>query len=138
MNDSKAVGATEGSVVLVEGTNEVKVTGTAEDGSTSEYKITVVVMPKYEGKVPVIEGAPEPETEPVTEPTIEPESESEEMTTEAGDAESENLVDDKENDSDGKGGFGIGTLIIVIIIGFALGFVPSFIIFKKIKAKSNE
>lgn len=138
MSDSKAVGAKEGSVVLAEGKNELKVIGTAEDGSTSEYKITVVVMPKYEGKVPVIEGAKEPETEPATEPTTEAESESEEMTTELGEMETEDLSGEKDNDSDGNDGFGIGTLIIVIIIGFILGFVPSFIIFKKIKEKSNE
>ena len=139
MNDSKAVGATGASVVLVEGANEVKVISTAEDGSTSEYKITVVVMPKYEGKVPVIEGAPEPETEPVTEPTTEPESESDEMTTELNETESEDAEETNDEQANTNDGFGIGAIIIVAIIALGVGFGAGFGIFKVIeKRKLNN
>ena len=133
MNDSKAAGVTEGSAVLVEGTNEVKVIGTAEDGTTSEYKVTVVVMPKYEGKVPVIEGATEKETEPVTEPEME--TTSEELTTEEETTEAE-AVTDAGADVDGDGekeanGISVVVLIIAIIVSLGAGFGACYVMVKK-------
>lgn len=125
MSDSKAVGITEGSVVLAEGTNEVKVVGTAEDGSTSEYKITVVVMPKYEGKVPVIEGAKEPETEAPTEPTTEEITTKEETTTVEIATEADTGTG---KDSDG---ISVIVLIIGIIVALGAGFGGCFVLFKK-------
>lgn len=129
MSDAKAVGITEGSVVLAEGSNEVNVIGTAEDGSTSEYKITVVVMPKYEGKVPVIEGAVEPETEPVTEP----ESESEEITTmEETTLEEVTTAGSLEgNNDEGSQGVSVVVMVIGIILSLGVGFGVCFLLFKK-------
>ena len=137
MSDSKAVGATEGSVVLVEGKNEVKVVGKAEYGSTSEYKITIVVLPKYDGKVPNIEGSKEPETEPTTEPTtepvIEPESESEELTTEkdtVGNVSSDQGYSSYDNDDEGVS---IGIVVLVAIIALILGFAAGYSVYKLMK-----
>ena len=129
MNDSKAVGVTEGNVVLVEGANEVKVIGTAEDGTTSEYKITVVVMPKYEGKVPVIEGTVEPETEPVTEP----ESESEETNTmEETTLEEVTTAGSLDgNNDEGSQGVSVVVMVIGIILSLGVGFGVCFLLFKK-------
>ena len=128
MNDSKAAGVKEGSTVLVEGTNEVKVIGTAEDGSTCEYKVTVVVMPKYEGKIPAIEGAPEKETEPPTEP----ETTTEELTTEQ--ATETEAVTDANADVDSQkesGGVSVVILIIAIVISLGAGFGGCFVLVKK-------
>lgn len=131
MNDAKAVGVTEGSVVLAEGSNEVKVIGKAEDGSTSEYKITVVVMPKYDGKVPVIEGGKEPVTEPDEEPTTELSTEpnSEEPTTEDEKATTKVVTGSGNKSDQGKEGFSLLTLVIVAVVtlgaGFGIGFVVS-------------
>ena len=137
MSDSKAVGVTEGSVVLAEGKNEVKVVGTAEDGSTSEYKITVVVMPKYEGKVPVIEGSKEPETEPITEPDkeegVEQDSDAEVTTEELTTVAQESTEEVNKDSNDGKSGFGIGSVVIVAIAGLLLGFILSYFIFNNKK-----
>ena len=132
MNDAKAVGVTEGSVVLAEGSNEVKVIGKAEDGSTSEYKITVVVMPKYDGKVPVIEGAKEPVAEP-DEPSTEAPTELEdnEPTTE-DEKEATKVVVDSENKSDeSKEGFSVVTLVIVAVVTLGVGFGIGFVVSRK-------
>lgn len=129
MSDSKAVGVTEGSVVLAEGANEVKVIGKAEDGSTSEYKITVVVMPKYEGKIPVIEGAKEPET--TTEPESETESKIEETTTIDANEETESIAKVNETASDkGEDGISVMVLIIAIVLALGVGFGSCFFIIK--------
>lgn len=129
MSDAKAVGVTEGSVVLVEGVNEVKVIGTAEDGSISEYKVTVVVMPKYEGKVPVIEGAVEKETEPETEElTTEEETTVEETTDISG-------MDEGDKDS---GGVSVVVLIVVGVITLGAGFGGCFVLVKKGVLKMNN
>ena len=119
MSDAKAAGVTESSVVLVEGANELKVVGTAEDGTTNEYKVTVVVMPKYTGKVPVIEGATEKETEPPTElettteePATEQETENEAVTEAGADV-------DESNESTG---ISVVILVIAIVIALGVGF----------------
>lgn len=124
MSDAKAIGVTEGSVVLVEGINEVKVIGTAEDGSTSEYKVTVVVMPKYEGKVPVIEGAVEKETELVTEP------ETEEVTTEL-ETESVTKASLEVDNSSDASGVSAWILIVAIVVSLGAGFGACFVLVKK-------
>ena len=64
--DAKALGVTGGTISpLVEGVNTTSVICKAEDGTEKAYKITVVVMPQYNGSVPNIEGveAPEIDTE---------------------------------------------------------------------------
>ena len=64
--DAKALGVTGGTISpLVEGVNTTSVVCKAEDGTEKAYKITVVVMPQYNGAVPNIEGvdAPEVDTE---------------------------------------------------------------------------
>lgn len=128
MSDAKAIGVTEGSVVLVEGNNEVKVVGTAEDGSTSEYKVTVVVMPKYEGKVPVIEGEEE-ETEPETEELTTEEETTVEATT--------NISVTNEGDKD-SGGVSVVVLILVSVIALGVGFGGCYVLVKKGVLKMNN
>lgn len=67
--DAKAQGVSGGSLeALAEGNNKVSLVCKAEDGTEKTYNVTVVIMPKYEGKVPNVEGV-EPETEP-QEPTV--------------------------------------------------------------------
>lgn len=59
--DSKASGVTGGTIAaLVEGVNTTTVVCKAEDGTEKTYKITVVVMPEYNGAVPNIEGVDAP------------------------------------------------------------------------------
>lgn len=72
--DSKASGVTSGTITaLAEGKNETAVVCKAEDGTEKTYKITVVVMPAYNGTVPKIEGveAVEPEDTQSTETSTE-------------------------------------------------------------------
>ncbi len=125
MTDAKAAGASEGSIVLAEGTNTVLVTGTAEDGTTMEYKITVVVMPKYEGNVPDISGSEEESsTEDATtdEPTTE-EPDSQPESTEA-------VEDDGADQSKADGGIDIVVVIIAAVIALGVGFGGCFGLFK--------
>ena len=62
--DAKALGVTGGTISpLVEGVNSTTVVCKAEDGTEKIYKITVVVMPQYNGSVPKIEGVDAPEIE---------------------------------------------------------------------------
>lgn len=62
--DEKASGVTGGTISpLVEGVNSTSVVCKAEDGTEKQYKITVVVMPQYNGAVPNIEGVEAPEGE---------------------------------------------------------------------------
>ena len=78
--DSKASGVTGGTIEsLVEGVNTTTVVCKAEDGTEKTYKLTVVVMPEYNGTVPNIEGVDgseedtemeSTEMEPSTEDTI--------------------------------------------------------------------
>lgn len=74
-NDGKAKKVANSTIeALVEGSNITKVICTAEDGTTKEYTITVVVMPEFNGSVPGIEdatGEAEKPTEEVTAPTEE-------------------------------------------------------------------
>lgn len=63
--DAKTLGVTGGTISpLVEGVNTTSVICKAEDGTEKTYKITVVVMPQYNGSVPKIEGVDAPEVEP--------------------------------------------------------------------------
>lgn len=63
--DAKALGVTGGTISpLVEGVNTTSVICKAEDGTEKTYKITVVVMPQYNGSVPKIEGVDAPEVDP--------------------------------------------------------------------------
>ena len=69
--DAKALGVTGGTISpLVEGVNSTTVICKAEDGTEKTYKITVVVMPEYNGSVPKIEGVDAPDVEPDTEDDV--------------------------------------------------------------------
>lgn len=73
--DSKASVEVSGGKDLKEGSNLVKITCTAEDGTTKkEYEITAVRMPEYEGGNIVIPGVatPEPSVTPTQTPTATP------------------------------------------------------------------
>ncbi len=127
MSDAKATGASQGSIVLEQGNNTIIVTGTAEDGTTMEYKITVVVMPKYEGTVPGISGEKESETpseEPTTEEptTKDPDNQPQSQPESTGD-----IDDDNSNDA---GGFDIVIMIVVGIVAFGVGFACRYVLFK--------
>lgn len=76
MDDSKAAGATgDSSESLAVGSNDLYVTGVAEDGTEKKYHITVVRMPEYAGVLPKIEGVDikETQTEEVTEVPVQQE-----------------------------------------------------------------
>ncbi len=101
--DAKASGVTGGTISpLVEGVNTTNVVCKAEDGTEKTYKITVVVMPQYNGAVPNIEGvdaAPEvedTELEPSTEDDI--------------------IIDSDKGDGGGIAG-AIAIVVIIILIG---------------------
>lgn len=62
--DEKALGVTKGTIeALVEGVNTTSVVCKAEDGTEQSYKITVVVMPEYDGLVPDVESTETEDTE---------------------------------------------------------------------------
>ena len=102
--DSKASGVTGGTIAaLVEGVNSTTVVCKAEDGTEKTYKITVVVMPEYNGAVPNIEGvnAPGEEDTEMDSTELEPSTE-------------DNIGDI--NSGDGNNGNPTGPIAIVVII----------------------
>lgn len=102
--DALALGVTGGTISpLVEGVNTTSVVCKAEDGTEKTYKITVVVMPQYNGVVPNIEGVDAPEVE--TESTeFEPSTE-------------EDLTDISSKDNNGGIAGPIAIVVIIILIG---------------------
>ncbi|MBQ9699265.1 MAG: cadherin-like beta sandwich domain-containing protein [Lachnospiraceae bacterium] len=124
--DAKASGVVDGSIAsLVEGANETTVVCKAEDGTTKEYKLTVYVMPKYDGTVPDISGTDKPEEPSTEEPTTD-EPESEETTTVEPSTESKDDV----NDSHKSTGFELYHMIIVGIVMLLVGFGVCFGLYK--------
>lgn len=69
-HDSKAIGVTEHTVTLTEGSNELSVVCTAEDGTTKTYTVHVYRMPVYKGVLPEITA---PDAPAVVVPDEEPE-----------------------------------------------------------------
>ena len=104
--DAKALGVSGGVIPsLVEGVNETTVICKAEDGTEMTYKITVVVMPQYNGTVPNIEGVDSVPEEPETEMEG----------TEIEDTEDE--LDANTNKGDNNIAGGIAIIVIIILIG---------------------
>lgn len=98
--DAKALGVTGGTISpLVEGVNSTTVICKAEDGTEKTYKVTVVVMPQYNGSVPKIEGV----DAPVVDDTPEP------------DTEDIDITPNKGNDNSIAGPIAI--VVIILLIG---------------------
>lgn len=115
--DSKAQGVTNCDDAEIKlGENLISVIGKAEDGTEKKYNITVIVMPKYSGKVPEIEfGADAVQN-------------TEEITTEAASEAETDAVADNNNVVKKKSN-GVVTMIIVVIlmllsvaVGFGAGY----------------
>ena len=103
--DNKASGVTGGTIAaLVEGVNQTTVVCKAEDGTEKTYKITVVVMPEYNGAVPNIEG--------VDAPTVE---DTEMDSTELEPSTEDEIDIDVENKGNPAGPIAI--VVIIILIG---------------------
>lgn len=119
--DGKALGVTGGKIdVLVEGVNETTVVCKAEDGTEKSYKLTVVVMPEYNGVVPNIEGVE----------VIEPEDtemESTEDTTELEPSTEENPGSIDTNKGDDSNPTGAIAIVVIIILVCALVYVLFFL-----------
>ena len=132
--DAKAVGVKAAKIeALAEGINVATLVCTAEDGSTKEYKITVYVMPKYEGELPEIGEAVETPTEEPTkeeEPTTQ--APTEEPTTQAPTEEDTTPAQVTENGSDDT-----WKTVVFTIVGVAVGFGICLIIFMA-KRKNEE
>ena len=109
--DGKASGVTGGKIeALVEGVNETTVVCKAEDDTEKIYKITVVVMPEYNGVVPNIEGVEVVEPEDT-------EVESTEESTELEPSTEENLGDiDANKDGDNNPSGAIAIVVIIILV----------------------
>ena len=103
--DAKALGVSGGVIPsLVEGVNETTVICKAEDGTEMTYKITVVVMPQYNGAVPNIEGVDSVPEEPETE------MEGTEI------EDTEDKLDTNTNKGDNNIAGGIAIIVIIILI----------------------
>ena len=104
--DAKAAGVTGGVISsLVEGVNTTTVICKAEDGTEKTYKITVVVMPQYNGVVPNIEGVEvTPDDTEMDGTELEPGTE-----------------DDSINVSNKGGGNGIIAAITIVVIIILIG-----------------
>lgn len=107
--DGKASGVTGGTIsALVEGVNETTVVCKAEDGTEKTYKVTVVVMPEYNGAVPNIEGVeviePDTELESTEDTELEPSTEEN-----IGDID---IDDEKDNNPSGA----IATVVIILLV----------------------
>ena len=138
--DYKATGVQSGVIeALTEGVNKTVLVCTAEDGSTKEYNVTVVVMPEYNGDVPAIgEGeADEPTTEaPIEDETEVPtdeekETEKEETTT----VTEETMPEQEGNKDEAKGGVPVWIVVVIAVAGMGIGYASCYIFLrKKIKA----
>ena len=99
--DAKALGVTGGTISpLVEGVNKTTVVCKAEDGTEKIYKVTVVVMPQYNGAVPNIEGVDAPAPEVDTEDEV----------------NTEDTIDTPTKNDNGGIGVPIAIVIIMILI----------------------
>lgn len=99
--DTKALGVTGGTISpLVEGVNTTSVVCKAEDGTEKSYKITVVVMPQYNGVVPNIEGV-----------------DAEVDDTEIEASTEDDLMDTSNKDNSGGIAGPIAIVVIIILIG---------------------
>lgn len=135
--DSKATGVQSGVIeALAEGNNTTKLVCTAEDGTTKEYNVTVVVMPEYNGQIPAIgdNDVEEPTTE---EPTTE------EATTKPSEEASEGLTTEPEattaangdNEGDKSRDLPTWSVVLMVLAGVIVGFGGCYLIlfFKKKK-----
>ena len=138
--DSKAKGVTKGFIEsLKEGVNEAILKCTAEDGTTKEYIISVVVMPKYEGVIPNIEGVEVTTEEPTTEEvTTEEQTTTEENTTtqsETNNQPTNESNDDKdkndENDKTDNSGVPMWLTIVIAVVSLGIGAGVCFVLTKK-------
>lgn len=104
--DTKASGVTGGTISpLVEGVNTTTVVCKAEDGTEKTYKITVVVMPQYNGVVPNIEGVDAPVADTEVEDTeLEPSTE-------------DDITVDSGKDTGGGIAGAVAIVVIIILIG---------------------
>lgn len=136
--DGKAQGVRKASITaLKEGTNNAVVECVAEDGTVKKYNVTVVVMPKYQGAIPNIEGVEVNTEEPTTEEPTTEESVTEEPTTEEPTVEeptteqtTEEAGGEKEADNR-KTGAPVWIVILVGVVSFVAGFVIKLIVTKK-------
>ena len=131
--DGKAQGVRKASITaLKEGTNEAVVECVAEDGTVKKYNITVVIMPKYQGAIPNIEGGEANTEEPTTEEPVTEEPTTEEPTVEKPTTEqtTEEAGEEKEADN-GKNGAPVWIVILVGVVSFVAGFVIKLIVTKK-------
>ncbi len=131
--DGKAQGVRKASITaLKEGTNEAVVECVAEDGTVKKYNITVVVMPKYQGAIPNIEGVEVNIEEPTTEEPVTEEPTTEEPTVEEPTTEqtTEEAGVEKEADNE-KNGAPVWIVILVGVVSFVAGFVIKLIVTKK-------
>ena len=146
-HDSKAIGVKGVKLEkLAEGANVATLVCTAEDGSTKEYKVTVYVMPKYDGNIPVIGGDDvetptvppiEVPTKPEDEPTIEMPTEDTTQAPTVDDDSDDDVNTENDNDAVNKIGFDDKWKIIVFAsVGAVVGFVIAFLIFG-LKKKSE-
>lgn len=136
--DSKSLGVEKGVIdSLKEGTNITYVKCTAEDGTINEYKINVVVMPKYQGVLPKIEGVEEVTEEITTEEVTTEETTTEEVTTEEittvinteneDNKENDNALDNNGNDDTGVS---VGVTVVIAIVAMLIGAGGCFLIMK--------
>lgn len=133
--DAKAVGIKDVKLEsLVEGTNVATLVCTAEDGSTKEYKVTLYVMPKYDGEIPAI-------GEEVDAPTEPPSQEEEETTTQAPVDEETTPAPTQEETTatpvTEKGSNDTWKIVVFTIVGVAFGFGICFLIFT-LRRKNEE
>lgn len=115
--DSKASGVTGGTIAaLVEGVNTTSVVCKAEDGTEKTYKITVVVMPEYNGAVPNIEGVDAPDEE-----------DTEMESTELEPSTEDNMNDINSNKGNEGNPAGPIAIVVIIILIIALVYVLFFL-----------
>ena len=131
--DGKAQGVRKASITaLKEGTNNAVVECVAEDGTVKKYNVTVVVMPKYQGAIPNIEGVEVNTEEPTTEEPTSEEPTTEEVVTEEVTEESTTEVIQAEDSTDNeKNGAPVWIVILVGVVAFVAGFLIKLLVIKK-------
>ena len=132
--DYKATGIQSGVIeALAVGVNKTVLVCTAEDGSTKEYNVTVVVMPEYNGEIPEIgdievdEPTTEAPSEEETSAEIESEDNEEETTTQIEETESEQGKNKEQNTS----GVPAWLVAVITVCGMGVGFASCYIFLRK-------
>ncbi|MBE5938844.1 MAG: hypothetical protein E7266_00465 [Lachnospiraceae bacterium] len=111
---------------LTEGANTVEVVGKAEDGTEKKYKVTVYVMPSYDGSLPTPGGNDQPGDQPDEPSSEEATTKKEETTTGQQNTSPVEELKDVEDNS-----ISPFVIVVLVVIAAAMGFAGCYLLLSK-------